>query len=101
MLELWRMRCIPLLLSLPGPLWLGVAAYDMVQTMSQVELNCNYAKLNSLKIIFFQLSMLNKKLYLYSTELFEIELFGYLTVCEQKKLCLYKTELLETFIKMT
>ena len=40
MLELWGMRSIPLLLSLPGPLWPGVVAPDRVLSMSQIELNC-------------------------------------------------------------
>ena len=39
-LELGRMRSIPLLLSLPGPLWPWVVAPDRVQSMAQIELNC-------------------------------------------------------------
>ena len=39
MLELWGMQSTPLLPSLPGLLWLGVVAPDMVLSMSQIELN--------------------------------------------------------------
>ena len=39
MLELWRMRCTPLLSSLPDPLWPGVVAPDRVLSRGQLELN--------------------------------------------------------------
>ena len=39
-LELWGMRSIPSLPSLPGPLWPGVVAPYQVLSMSQIELNC-------------------------------------------------------------
>ena len=39
MLELWGMQSIPSLLSLPGPLKLGVVAHDRVLSMGQIELN--------------------------------------------------------------
>ena len=34
---------------LPGPLWPDVVASDRVLSMSQIELNCIYAKLSCLK----------------------------------------------------
>ena len=40
MLELLRIQSTPSLLSLPGPLWLGVIAPDRVLSMDQIELNC-------------------------------------------------------------
>ena len=40
MLELWEMRSIPSLPSLPGPLWPEVVAPDRVLSMGQIELNC-------------------------------------------------------------
>ena len=40
MLELWGMRCTPLLLSLPGPLRPGVVASDRALYMGWIELNC-------------------------------------------------------------
>ena len=39
MLEVWGMQSTPLLLSLTGPLWPGVAAPNRVLSMSQIELN--------------------------------------------------------------
>ena len=39
MLELWEMQSTPLLLSLPGPLWLGVVVPDRVLSMSHIKLN--------------------------------------------------------------
>ena len=39
MLEHWKMRCIPSLPSLPGPLRPGVIAPDRVLSMDQIELN--------------------------------------------------------------
>ena len=76
MLELWGMRSIPSLPSLPAPLWPCVVAPDRVLSMGQIEINCvfivnwitwnrtvltfklhTYAKLNCLKWNFF--SMLN------------------------------------------
>ena len=38
--ELWRMQSTPSSLSLPGPLWPGVAAPDRVISIGQIELNC-------------------------------------------------------------
>ena len=35
-LELWEMRSIHLLLSLPGPLWLGVGAPDKILSIGQI-----------------------------------------------------------------
>ena len=40
MLELWGMWSIPLLASLPGPLWPLVVAPDRVLSVTQIELNC-------------------------------------------------------------
>ena len=40
MLELWGMWRTLSLPSLSGSLWSGVVAPDMVQSMSQMELNC-------------------------------------------------------------
>ena len=40
MLELWGMWSTPSLPSLPGPLWPGVVAPDMVLSMGQIDLNC-------------------------------------------------------------
>ena len=50
MLELWGMQSTPSLRSLSGPLWPGVIAPDRVLSMGSIELNCNYAKLNCLKL---------------------------------------------------
>ena len=49
MLELWGMRSTHLLPSLPGSLRLRVLAPDRILFMAEIELNCNYAKLNCLK----------------------------------------------------
>ena len=40
MLELWGVQSIPLLPSIPDPLWPRVEAPDRIQSMSQIELNC-------------------------------------------------------------
>ena len=40
MLELWGMRSTPSVPSLPGPLWPGVVALDMVLFIGKIELNC-------------------------------------------------------------
>ena len=40
MLELWRMKNTPSLLSLPCPLWFGMVAPDWVLSMDKIELNC-------------------------------------------------------------
>ena len=53
MLELWGMLSAPSLPLLPGPLWPGVVAPDMILSMGQIELTAN----------------------LCLTELFELELF--------------------------
>ena len=50
MLELGRIWSTPLLPSLPGPLWPALVGPDRVLSMGQIELNCNYAKLNCLKL---------------------------------------------------
>ena len=47
------MKRSSLLPSLPGPLWSEVVAPDRLQSMDQIELNCNYAKLNCLKLTAF------------------------------------------------
>ena len=54
MLELWRMRRIPSLLSLPGQLWPGVVASERVLLMDQIDIwtvckQMTYAKLNCYK----------------------------------------------------
>ena len=51
--EPWGMQSTPSLPSLPGPLWPGAVAPDSVLSMDQIELNCNYAKLNCLKLTVF------------------------------------------------
>ena len=51
--ELWEIRSTTSLPLFPGSLWPGVVAPDRVLYMSQIELNCNYTKLNSLKLPFF------------------------------------------------
>ena len=48
-MELWGMRSILSLPSLPVPLWPGVVAPDRVLSMGQIKLNYAYAKLNNLK----------------------------------------------------
>ena len=53
MLELWGMWSTPLLPLLFGPLWPRVVAPDRVLSKGQIELNCNYTKLNCLKLIVF------------------------------------------------
>ena len=53
MLEFWGMRSTPSLPKLPGPLWPGVVTPDRVLSIGQREINCNYAKLNSLKLFFY------------------------------------------------
>ena len=45
MLEPWRMRSTPSLLSFPGQLWLGEVAPDKVLSMGQIELNCEFTVL--------------------------------------------------------
>ena len=40
MLELWGMQSIPLLPSLPGPLWPWVLAPDRALSMGRIELKC-------------------------------------------------------------
>ena len=59
MLELWGMWSTPLLLSLPSLLWPGVVASDRVLSMCQIELGCNYAKLNCLKLNWIGISFLS------------------------------------------
>ena len=40
MQEVWEMRGIPSLPSLPGSLWPGVVALPRVLSIGQIELNC-------------------------------------------------------------
>ena len=40
MLELWGVRSIPSLPSLPGPLWAEMVALDRALSMGQIKLNC-------------------------------------------------------------
>ena len=54
-LELWGMKSTPSLPSLPGLLWIGEVAPDRVLAMGLMELNCNYAKLNWLKLTVFSI----------------------------------------------
>ena len=49
MLELWGMHSTPLLLSLPGLLWLRIVAPDSLIYGSNGTKLCIYAKLNYLK----------------------------------------------------
>ena len=62
MLELWGMRNTPLLPLLPGSLWPRVVAPDRALSLDQIEL------------FYIQ------TVYIYRTELLEIELFLHLTV---------------------
>ena len=39
-LKRWGMQSTPSLLSLPGPVWLGMVPSDRVLSMGQIELNC-------------------------------------------------------------
>ena len=50
------MQSTPSLSLLPGPLWPGVVAPDMVLSIGQIELNYNYTKLNCLKLTVFPFS---------------------------------------------
>ena len=65
MLELRGMRSAPSLSSLPDPRWPGVVVTDRVLSMGQIEL--------------FDIHNVQ----LCKTELFEMELLDYLTVCKQ------------------
>ena len=53
MQELWGMQSTPSLPSFTGPLWPAVVAPDRVLSMGQIKLNCNYIKLNCLKLTLF------------------------------------------------
>ena len=53
MLKLWGMWSTPSLPLLPGPVWSRAVALDRVTFMGQTELNCNYVKLNCLKLTVF------------------------------------------------
>ena len=53
MLELWGMQSTPSLPWPSGPLWPGVVALDRVLSMGQIEINCNFTKLNCLKLTVF------------------------------------------------
>ena len=57
MLEHWGTRSTSSLLLLPGPLWPGVVAPNNVLSIGQIELTCNYAKLNCLKWTVFHITM--------------------------------------------
>ena len=54
MLELWGMRNIPSLPSLPGPLRPGVVAPDRVLSMGQIELNYVRGEFNKFTDFFVQ-----------------------------------------------
>ena len=77
---MWSTPSLP---SLSGPLWLGVVAPDRILSMDQIELNCNYTKLNCLKLIVFPFNWVETKM---CTELFEIELFLIFKLCIYAKL---------------
>ena len=73
-LYLSGMLCIPLLPSLPGPLWPGVVSHDRALFISQVELNCvfllnwivgNRAILTFKLCNYAKLYFLNKTVYMY------------------------------------
>ena len=49
----------PALPWLPGSLWPGVVVLDKVLSMGQIEQNCNYDKLNCLKLTVFIFNPLN------------------------------------------
>ena len=84
MLQLWGMWSTPSLSSLLYPLWPGVVTLVRVLSMSQKELNC---------VLMLNWIAWNRTIFVCETELFQIGLFWYLTVC--KKLYLYKNELFE------
>ena len=70
--ELLRMRTTLWLPSLQRPLWPGVVAADSVLSMGQIELNC----VLMLKWIVWNRTIFYiETVYLYSTDLFERELF--------------------------
>ena len=91
MLELWGMRSISLLPSLPDPIWPGVVEPDRVRSSGQTELNCvlmlkwiawnrtvlifkqrTYAKLNCLKwncSCMLNWFVWNRTVYLYKMDL--------------------------------
>ena len=57
MVELWRMRSTPLMPLLQAPLGLRVVVPNRVLSIGQIELNCNYAKLNWLVGWFYGISV--------------------------------------------
>ena len=63
-LELRGMRSTSSLPSLPGPLWPELVAAARVLSMGQIELNCNHAKLNCLKLTVFPFNCKEKTVYL-------------------------------------
>ena len=81
MLKIWRIRSTPSLLSLLGRIWPGLVALDGVLTMGQIELNWVLI-LNW--IIWYRTIVDPQTVYLWLTELFEIELLWYSIVCKQK-----------------
>ena len=68
MLELWGMQSIPLLSLLQGPLWSVVVAPDSVLSMDHIEQNC---------VLMLNWLVWNGTVFVWYSELFEIELFWY------------------------
>ena len=85
MVEFYGMRATPSWPSLPGQLWPRVLAPDRILSMSQIELNF-VLKLNWI--------VWNGNVFVCWNELLGMELFWHLTLCKQK-LYLYQTELFE------
>ena len=61
MLAFWGIQSTPLLPLLPGSLWPRVVAPERVLYKNQMEVNCNFAKLNYLKLNAFTFNSVNKK----------------------------------------
>ena len=61
LLELWGMQSTPSLPSHPGPLCLRVVTPDRVLSMGQIELNCNDAELNCLKLTDFAFNCVKER----------------------------------------
>ena len=79
-LAFWGTLCTPPLPSLQGLLWLGVVASDRVLSMGQIELICNYAKLNCITLTVFLINCAQTKTVSICYESFEIKLFWHLSV---------------------